>query len=422
MEMVEFLRAQEIHLRVFLKWVAAACLMGLLLGGVGAAFYYGIQTATRLREELPWLLYLLPVAGLCIVGLYHLAGVRDRGTNFVLIAVKENEPMALRTAPLIFLSTVLTHLCGGSSGREGASLQIGASMASWTGRRLGMGESDGKILVVCGMAAAFSALFGTPVTAAVFAMEVVHVGVMHYSAIVPCMLSSLVASGLAGRLGVVPEFYHLGDIPPLAALSPLVVLRVLGLGLLCAFLSILFCKLMHAAPRVYQRLLPNPALRVMAGGALVIGLTFLAGTRDYNGAGSAVIHAAIGGETRPEAFLLKMLFTTVTLGAGFKGGEIVPVFFTGATFGCAAGPLLGLEPSLGAAVGMIAVFCGVTNCPISSIMLAAELFGGRGLPLFALACAVSYMLSGYIGLYTEQEIVYSKLRPVLNEWKNKNLP
>ena len=420
--MVGFFRAQGVHLRVFIKWVAAACLMGLLLGGVGAAFYYGIQTATRLRLEHPWLLYALPLAGLCIAGLYHLAGVRDRGTNFVLIAVKENEPMALRTAPLILLSTVLTHLCGGSSGREGASLQIGASVASWTGRRLGLEASDAKILVVCGMSAAFSALFGTPVTAAVFAMEVAHVGVMHYSAMVPCMLSSLVASGLAGRLGVIPEFYHLGDIPPLAALSPLVVVQVLGLGLLCAFLSILFCKLMHAAPGIYQTYLPNPFLRVAVGGLLVIALTLVAGTRDYNGAGSAVIHAAIGGQARPEAFLLKMLFTTVTLGAGFKGGEIVPVFFTGATFGCVAGPLLGLDPSLSAAIGMIAVFCGVTNCPLSSILLAAELFGGRGFPLFALACAVSYMLSGYIGLYTEQDIVYSKLKPILNDWKHRNLP
>ncbi|NCB62409.1 MAG: chloride channel protein [Clostridia bacterium] len=420
--MGRFLREQGVHLTIFFKWVLGACGIGLLLGAVGAAFYYGINLVTDLRAEYPWLLYLLPAAGVVIVLLYRWSGMQDKGTNFVLIAVKENEPMRLRTAPLIFLSTILTHLGGGSSGREGAALQIGASISSRIGYALKLEESDTKILVVCGMAAAFSALFGTPITAAVFAMEVVHVGVMHYSAIVPCVLSSLVASGLAGRLGVVPESFRLGVTPPLAAMSPLVLAQVAVLAIACAFLAILFCKLMHAAPGVYQRLLPNPILRVIAGGALVILLTLLVGSRDYNGAGSHLIHAAINGEARPEAFLLKMLFTTVTLGAGFKGGEIVPVFFTGATFGCVAAPLLGLDPSLGAAVGMVAVFCGVTNCPLSSILLSVELFGGQGLPLFALACAVSYMLSGYIGLYTEQEIVYSKLKPVVNDWKNRNLP
>ena len=207
-------------------------------------------------------------------------------------------------------------------------------------------------------------------------------------------------------------------------LTPLTLVQVIGMGILFAALSILFCRLMHAAPKIYDRFLPRPVLRAAVGGAVVIGLTFLVwlwnpGTYDYNGAGEAVIHAAIGGQARPEAFFLKMLFTTITLGAGFKGGEIVPVFFTGATFGCTVAPLLGLHPSFGAGLGMVSVFCGVTNCPLTSLLLSLELFAGdsygmftgQSLGLFAVSIGVSYMLSGYYGLYSEQKIVYSKLKP-----------
>ena len=276
-------------------------------------------------------------------------------------------------------------------------------------------------MVMCGMSAAFSALFGTPLTAAMFAMEVTSVGVLYYAAIVPCVLSAIIGLWVAQLCGVPPTAFSLQGVPNL---TPATLLQCIGMGVLFALLSILFCRMMHAAPRLYDKYLPNPVARAAAGGALVIALTFLVwlwnpGTYDYNGAGTAVIHAAIGGEARPEAFLLKMLFTTITLGAGFKGGEIVPVFFTGATFGCTAAPLLGLHPSFGAGLGMVCVFCGVTNCPMTSLLLSLELFAGdslgmftgQSLGLFAVCIAVSYMLSGYYGLYSEQKIIYSKLRP-----------
>ena len=270
---------------------------------------------------------------------------KDRGTNFVLVAVRENQPLRLRTAPLIFAATVLTHLLGGSSGREGAILQIGGSLSSKIGRWMHLDDKDSRIITMCGMSAAFSALFGTPLTAAMFAMEVTSVGVLYYAAIVPCVLSAIIGLWVAQLCGVPPTAFSLQGVPNL---TPVTLLQCIGMGVLFALLSILFCRMMHAAPRLYDKYLPNPVARAAAGGALVIALTFLVwlwnpGTYDYNGAGTAVIHAAIGGEARPEAFLLKMLFTTITLGAGFKGGEIVPVFFTGATFGCTAAPLLGLH-------------------------------------------------------------------------------
>lgn len=406
----------------FVKWLIFALVIGLVAGAVSTAFSYALIGVTALREDNPWLIWLLPAGGAAIVALYRLCGMeRDRGTNFVLVAVRENAALPLRTAPLVFLSTVLTHLVGGSSGREGAILQIGGSISSKIGRWMHLDDKDSRVITMCGMSAAFAALFGTPLTAAMFAMEVVSVGVLYYAAIVPCVLSAIIGLWVSKGFGVPVTAFDLQGVPNL---TPLTLAQAIGMGVLFALVSILFCRVMHAAPKIYDRFLPHPMARAAVGGAVVIGLTFLVwiwnpGTYDYNGAGAGVIHAAIGGTARPEAFLLKMLFTAVTLGAGFKGGEIVPVFFTGATFGCTVAPLLGLHPSFGAGLGMVSVFCGVTNCPLTSLLLALELFAGdsygmftgQSLGLFAVSIGVSYMLSGYYSLYSEQKIVYSKFRP-----------
>lgn len=397
------------YLKTCLKWLVLAALVGVVVGPCGAAFGLALSWANSTRAAQPWLLFLLPVGGLAIVAMYHLAGQPNGGsTNAVFRAVRENERMPLRTAPLIFLSTVTTHLLGGSSGREGAALQLGGSISGTIGKALKLDDSDCRMMTMCGMAAAFSAIFGTPLSATIFTLEVVSVGVMHYGALLPCLFSALIGVWIAGRMGVEPEAFPLSEA---MALSPVTLLQVVLLAALVGGLSILFCELLHAAPRIYTRLLPNPYLRVAVGGALIAVLTVLLGTTDYNGAGAHVLHAAVmEGHAVPYAFLLKMLFTALTLGCGYKGGEIVPIFFTGATFGCVAAPLLGLPAPFGAALGMVALFCGATNCPLASVFLAAELFGGQSLPLFALGCAVAYMVSGYFGLYHEQHIIYSKLR------------
>ncbi len=396
----------------FLKWVLYACAIGLLVGLVAVAFHEGIGWATQIRLQHSQIIWILPLAGAAIVWLYKICGMeQDRGTNLVLVAVREAEPLKLRTAPLIFLSTILTHLAGGSAGREGAALQLGGSLAAWIGRAIRLDDKEHRVMVMCGMSAAFSALFGTPLTAALFSMEVVSVGVMYYAALVPCCVAAVSAFQLARLFGLHQETaYPVSAVP---ALSPLSALQAVALGVLCALVSILFCKATHTAPKLYKRLFPVPWVRAMAGGWLLLALTYLVGSQDYNGAGDQVILRMLEGETIPAAFLLKILFTAVTLGAGFRGGEIVPVLFTGAAFGTVAGPLLGLPHYLSGTMGMAAVFCGATNCPISSLLLSIELFGGQGLPLYALCCAVSYTMSGYYGLYSEQKIVYSKFKP---EW------
>lgn len=396
-------------LGLFAKWLAISGVIGLLLGGVGTLFQYSLRWAAQAQETQPWLLFLLPLAGVAIAGSYRLCGIReDRGTNLILMAIQNREQLTWKTAPLVFAGTVLTHLCGGSSGREGAALQIGGSLANQCGKWLRLDEKDRHMITMCGMSACFSALFGTPIAAVVFSMEVISVGIMHYAAIVPCLTASLIGFGVAGWFGVEPTRFVIGTIPESSVLN---FGRVLLLAALCAVVSVLFCLMIHAAGRLYRRIWTSPMIRAAAGGVVVVLLTLLVGTRYYNGTGAAAIGSAFSGTCRPEAFALKMLFTACTLGAGFKGGEIVPTFFIGATFGNVMGGCLGLPPAFGAGIGMIALFCGVTNSPITALLLSIEMFGAQGLLFFAVAAAVSYMLSGYTGLYSAQKILYSKFRP-----------
>ncbi len=394
-------------LKTFFKWLLCAAVVGSICGLVGTAFHFAVDWATQTRQAQPWLLYLLPVAGLVIVASYHLCGMdRDRGTNLVILSIRTDQRAPIVMAPLIFLGTVLTHLCGGSTGREGAALQIGGSIGTFLGRVFRLNQKDLHVMTMCGMAALFSALFGTPVTATIFSLEVISVGVLYYAAFLPCALAALIAARIAGAFGIAPTAFALACIPSVGWSS---VLQVVAVALVCALCSMGFILCMHGAGRLYERLLKNPYLRIVVGAALVIVLTLLCGSRDYNGAGMDVVVRAIGGQARPWDFLLKIIFTALTLGAGFKGGEIVPTFFIGATLGCTLGGLIGLDPGFAAAIGLVAMFCGVVNCPLASILLSIELFGAQGLALFAIACAVSYMMSGYYSLYSGQKILYSKL-------------
>lgn len=396
--------------RALVHWTVVAVLTGLVCGVAGAAFSTSITAVTAWRQAAPWLLFCMPVAGLVIVWLYQVCGMEnDSGTNQIIASVRSGRRPPLRLAPLIFIGSVLTHLTGGSAGREGAALQIGGSLACQVGQRVHLGERAMNVEVICGMSGLFAALFGTPLTATVFAMEVVSVGIVHYSALFPGLLTALVSVGVTSLLGVKGEGYTLDAIP---ALDPAALARVGVLGVGCALLAILFCVVVHQIGHWYAHYLPNPYLRAVVGGVLVVVISLVEGSGDYNGAGGELITLAVEGTVHvPWAFALKLLLTALTLGAGYRGGEIVPTFFVGSTFGCAVAPLLGLDPGFGAAVCMIALFCGVVNCPLASIFLSVELFGSEGLLFFALACALSYLLSGKFSLYSSQKIVYSKLEP-----------
>ena len=398
---------EGLYLTALTKWLAVAAFVGAICGVVGSVFHMSVQEATVLRGKFPWLLFCLPVAGLAIVGFYKLTHTEGQGTNNIIDEVHLGRGVSIWLLPAIFVGTVLTHLCGGSAGREGAALQMGGAIGYHAGRVFRLDDQDLRVATMAGMAAFFTALFGTPLAATMFAIMVISVGVLYHAAFIPCLTAALTAYGVSRWMGVEPTRFAV-EAP---ALEPWMLVRVAVLAALCALVSVLFCTALHFAEHQMKKRLPNPWLRVVVGGAAVIALTLLCGVTDYNGAGMEIIEAAVEqGTARPEAFLLKILFTAVTLAAGFKGGEVVPSFFVGATFGCVMGPLLGIPAGFAAAIGLVAVFCGATNCPTASVFLSVELMGDGGLLYFALACGVSYILSGYQGLYSSQRILYSKLK------------
>ena len=401
--------------RVLVLWLVLAAAVGLVCGGVGTAFHLSVEAVTELRGEHSWILWLLPLAGLVIVALYKGTRCEGMGTNNVIRAVQSGEAVSPLLVPAIFLGTVLTHLCGGSAGREGAALQMGGSIGYNVGRLFRLSDHDRRTATVCGMAAFFSALFGTPLAATLFAMMVEDVGLTFSVAFVPGFLAALVAYGVSLACGISPTRFALADAPALTADA---VLKVMVLGAACAVVSRLFCGLLHFTEHELPKRLPNPWVRAAVGGMAVVVLSYLMGVGRYNGAGMGVIAAAVEqGEALPWDFLCKTLLTAVTLASGFKGGEVVPSFYIGATFGCAVGPLLGLPAGFSAAVGLVAVFCGATNTLIPSILMAYELFQGEGLELVALGCGVCYMLSGYHGLYSSQTFVTEKWASEYHEKK-----
>ena len=392
----------------FVKWLVLAVLTGFIVGFVSSLFARALKFVTTFRGEHLWIFLLLPAAGLLIVFLYQTFGRDDGGTNQVLSTIRSKDEVPLRSAPLIFVSTILTHLAGGSAGREGAAIQLGGSIGNQLGFWFHLDDEDRHVIVMCGMSAAFSAVFGTPMAAAVFSMEVVSVGVMYYAALLPCVVSSLIASRFAAGFGIHPESFHVSGIPELTVASGL---KMLLIALGCGVVSILFCLALQGVGKLYSRWLKNPYLRVAAASAVLILITWLLGTADYMGAGNELIARAVeDGQARPLDFMWKLILTAITMKAGFRGGEIVPSFCIGATFGCVMGHLLGLSPSLCAAAGMTALFCGVTNCPITSILIAFELFGFQGVSYYLIAVAISYAVSGYYSLYKDQTIVYSKYK------------
>ncbi len=397
------------HLRLFARWLVLSLIVGLGIGGIGSLFALCMTEAVSLRAQHPWIMYFLPIGGILIVLLYKLFRYQnDRGTNMVIASIHAEGEIPWKMAPMIFISTVLTHLVGGSAGREGAALQMGGSLGAVLGRKLHMCDTDRRVLVMCGMSAVFSAGFGTPLAAAIFAMEVGSVGVMYYAALVPCAISALTAWRLAVFMGVEHDHFALAEFPELTFSGGL---WIVFLGVLCALLSVSFCVTLHKTHKILQKTFKNPYVRIAVAGCVLILVSLLLGNQDFLGAGVPVIERALVGNVVWYAFLLKIFCTAITIEAGFKGGEIVPSFFIGATFGCLFGQLTGFSPELCAAVGMVAVFVGVTNCPISSLLIAFELFAFQSPGYFLIGVAVSYMLSGYYGLYRDQKIVYSKYEP-----------
>ena len=406
MAWLDRLQHPEQYVKTFLKWTLLGLLMGAIGGLLGAVFHHALHFVTHLRGEHTWLIFLLPVAGITTVALYRLLKMQgNRGTNEIIDATLDGHPVSPAVAPAIFCATAMTHLFGGSAGREGAALQLGGSTASMLARLFRLGENGRKVMVMAGMSAVFAGRFGTPLTAALFCMEFESVGTLFTPALLPCYLAAFTASRVSGLLGVHAETYLLDTAYAITLGNSW---KFLILAVLVSCLGIAMCAVFHKAEHLAAHHLPNPFVRIAVGGAIVVVLTLLVGDHRFNGAGMDMALEAVAGEADWYSFLLKLLFTAVTLSAGFKGGEIVPTFCIGATFGCVLGGLLGLDPGIAAALGLVGLFCCATNSPFASIVLSIEMFGSANLYLFALVCVICFVLSGHSGLYASQIIQFSK--------------
>ena len=391
----------------FIRWTAISIVMGTVCGLIGTAFGYGVIYAQRLFKTHSFMLYLMPVAGVLIVLLHQMFHeLGNRGTNLILESISSDERIPMATLPCIFISTILSQAVGASAGKEGAALQIGGCIGNYFGDVFHMDERDKKVMIMSGMSGCFGAIFGTPLAAAMFGIEVISIGVAYYAALVPCVFASFIGAQISGALGLHGESFLILHIPKFSLVPAL---YTVGLGLACALLSVCFCILLHETQHLYKNKIGDVYVRILVAAGLSIALALIFG-RDYCGAGFNLVEKAVDGESAYLGFLLKMIFTAVALGGGFKGGEIVPTLAVGASFGCTFGLLTGFEPSLCAAAGMLATFVGVTNCPIATMFLGFELFGFEAMPYFAVAVAISFTLSGYYGLYSGQKFTYSKTK------------
>ena len=406
MAWMNHMRQPRQYLTVFWKWGFLGILMGTLGGLLGALFHHALHFVTHLRLQNTWLIFLLPIGGMLTVWIYRVFGLHNnRGTNEIIDAVLDGHAVSPLVAPVIFLATANTHLFGGSAGREGAALQLGGSTASLLSKLFKLKDEDRKILVMSGMSAVFAGLFGTPLTACLFTMEFESIGTLFTPALLPCYLSAYTASRISALLGVHAEGLLL-ETSTVVTLGN--VWKFAILAVLVSLLGITMCYVFHKAEHLAAHHLPNPWVRIAVGGCIVTVLTLLAGDHRFNGAGMDLALAAVAGQADWYSFLLKMLFTAVTLAAGFKGGEIVPTFCIGATFGCVLGGMLGLDPGICGALGLVGLFCCATNSPVASMVLSIEMFGGVNIHLFALVCVICFVLSGHSGLYSSQIIQFSK--------------
>lgn len=387
------------QVKLIFRWIMLSVLIGVIGGLVGTAFHISVDVVTKTRQEYNWLVYLLPIGGLLIAFLYKKFNAeKGMDTNRVLKAVKSDEDVPLRMMPLIFSGTVITHLFGGSAGREGAALQLGGSIGYNLSRYLKTEKSQLHIAVMAGMSAVFSALFGTPIAASIFSYEVARVRLKKIYEIIPCLIASLIARQTAIIFGVEPIRFDV--LFPIA--DTFLILKLILLSAVCGVIAYLFCFSIHKAERFTGKFLPNIYHRALFGGLLIAFLTYMFGSYDYNGAGMNIIENAMAGKAISYAFILKILFTVISVSCGYKGGEIVPAFFIGSTFGCVAAQIIGLPASFGACIGFIGLFCGAVNCPVASTIIALEIFGGKGFVFFVIACITSYIASGNISLYKNQ--------------------
>ncbi|XZF14208.1 voltage-gated chloride channel family protein [Chitinophagaceae bacterium MMS25-I14] len=410
---------RQLHFRFIIRWLLISLLVGSLAGSASAVFLIALNRVTDWRELHPYILWALPVGGVLVAALYHYFG-RDvvKGNNQLLEEIeKPKNIIPLKMAPLVLIGTLLTHLFGGSAGREGTAVQMGGAIADQFTRLFRLNKHDRRLLIVCGISAGFASVFGTPLAGTVFALEVLVIGRMSYEALIPSLLSALVANYVCELWPVQHTHYTIGIIP---GLGPLPLLYAILAGILFGLTSLSFSLGMDWTGNIFKKLVKNPLLRAAAGGAIVLACVMLSGTTKYIGLGVPTIVESFSIQQPFYAFAIKIFLTVVTLSCGFKGGEVTPLFFIGATLGSALSLVMPLPVGLLAGMGFVAVFAGAANTPVACVLMGIELFGAECGVYIAIACFMAYVFSGHTGIYRSQTVGSPK-HPLLVRQRAKKL-
>ncbi|MFC4775229.1 voltage-gated chloride channel family protein [Paenibacillus sp. GCM10023252] len=392
------------------KWLVMAGMVGVLTGSASALFLASLDLVTSVRLSEPWVLWLLPLGGAAISYLYQKLGRSAGGGITYIISVVYDRSIGvipLRMAPMVLIGTLVTHLFGGSAGREGTAVQMGASLSEWIGQHLRLDGYGRRIILLCGLSSGFGSVFGTPLAGTLFGLEVLAIGVIRYEALLPCFIASLTGHLVTEAWGIQHAGYSIGAVPPLTLI---LAAKLVAASVLFGLTGSLFSTLLSLMKRAMTRLIANSVWRSFVGGVMIIGLVYVTGTREYLGLSLPLLERSFETGLSPLDFLLKLLYTVVTLGSGFQGGEVTPLFVIGSTLGSSLAELLSVSVPLLAAMGLIAVFCGAANTPLTCFVLGIELFGSEAMLYLFIGCMVSYAVSGHHGIYRSQQIEVPKHR------------
>lgn len=395
------------ELRQTAKWAVISMCVGLLAGCASAVFLKSLDHVTAWRESHLWIVWFLPVCGFIMSWLYEKIGKgSDKGHDLLMDEIHDPKAVVpLRMAPLILLATITTHLFGGSAGREGTAVQMSGSLADQLTGLFRLSSSDRRILLMAGISAGFGSVFGTPLAGAIFGLEVLAIGRVRYEAIFPCFLASIAGHQVTQLWGIQHSLYSIGLVP---SFSWQVLLMVSIAGIAFGLTGRLFAKLIHGTQSFFKKFFLWAPLRPFVGGILVVAGVWIVGSTQYIGLGLAGIDRSLTGTVGPFDWLMKIIFTVLTLGTGFKGGEVTPLFYIGSTLGNTLSGFLHMPASFLAGLGMVAVFAGAANTPITCMILAIELFGAPIGVYAAIACVMSFLFSGHTGIYVSQKRDHSK--------------
>ncbi|MFI1743424.1 voltage-gated chloride channel family protein [Thalassobellus sediminis] len=385
------------------KWVFICLLLGAVAGSVSAFFLTSLDWATNYRESHLWIIWLLPIGGFIIGLSYHLYGNEVvKGNNLLLEEFHSPKKIIpFKMAPLVLFGTIVTHLFGGSAGREGTAVQIGGAIADQFTKILKLSKRDRQILLIAGISAGFASVFGTPLAGGIFALEVLVLGRIRLDAIIPSFMGAVFANYFCEIWNVTHTHYHISEV---AEMNPINLLWALLAGIIFGLVAMLFSKSTHFWSNLFKKYIKYPPLRPVIGGVILAVTIYFMGTTKYIGLGIPTIVDAFDVNLNSYDFLLKVLLTSFTLGAGFKGGEVTPLFFIGATLGNVLIWFIPLPMGLLAGMGFVAVFAGATNTPIACTIMGIELFGIEAGVFIALACSTAYLFSGHSGVYASQII------------------